>query len=334
MVKLSEYPRTLLAHLPTPLEFLPRLTDFLGGPPIYVKRDDQTGLAMGGNKARKLEYLVAEALALGCDTLLTTGGPQSNHARQTAAAAARLGLGCEIVLPRVVPISTPEYEHSGNILLDRLLGANLDFPSASQASAAIDARREQLIAAGKRPYLIPIGGSTPLGALGYVRAVDELLEQARAERIEFSHLVVPTGSGGTHAGILAGLLMAGHSAQVNGIAVSGTQREKAPLVRDLAEQVLRLLDETTLLPVDRVQVDDRFVGPAYGLPTPAMIEAVTLVARLEGLLLDPVYTGKAMAGLIHSVRSGRFSPSDRILFWHTGGTPALFAYQEIFARFD
>lgn len=333
-MKLAEYPRTPLAHLPTPLEILPRLTAFLGGPRIYVKRDDQTGLAMGGNKARKLEYLVADALALGCDTLLTTGGPQSNHARQTAAAAARLGLSCELVLPRVVPISTPEYERSGNILLDRLLGANLEFPPVTQGAAAIDTRREQLIAAGKRPYFIPTGGSTPLGALGYVRAVDELFEQARAERIDFSHVVVPTGSGGTHAGILAGLLMAGHSAEVHGIAVSGTQREKAPLVRNLTEQVLQLLDETTPLPVDRVRVDDRFVGPGYGLPTPAMLDAVTLVARLEGLLLDPVYTGKAMAGLIHSVRSGQLSATDRILFWHTGGTPALFAYQDIFARFD
>lgn len=330
-MKLADVARVRLAHLPTPLEFLPRLSDYLGGPRIWVKRDDQTGLALGGNKARKLEFLVAEALAQGCDTLVTTGGPQSNHARQTAAAAAKLGLHCELVLPRVVPWSTPEYEQSGNVLLDRLLGAGLEFPTAEEFSPqSIDKVLTGLTAQGRKPYFIPVGGSTPLGALGYVLAVGELLGQAQDLQIPIHTIVVPTGSAGTHAGILAGLIEAEHPAHLQGFAVSATAREKEALVATLAQQALELLEYTGPAVGPRVHVDDRFVGPGYGLPTDAMIEAVKLVARLEGLLLDPVYTGKAMAGLIDLARQGKFAPTDHVIFWHTGGTPGLFAYQQIF----
>jgi L-cysteate sulfo-lyase len=313
------------------LEFLPRLSDYLGGPRILVKRDDQTGLALGGNKARKLEFLVAEALAQGCDTLVTTGGPQSNHARQTAAAAAKVGLRCELVLPRIVPWSTPEYERSGNVLLDRLLGAGLHCPPAEEFSShSIDEVLAALVAQGRRPYFIPTGGSSPLGALGYVHAVDELLDQAQHQQITIHTIVVPTGSAGTHAGILAGLIHAEHPANVQGFAVSATAREKEPLVATLTQQVLELVGRARQAVGERVHVDDRFVGPGYGLPFDAMIEAVRLVARLEGLLLDPVYTGKAMAGLIDLVRQGCFASTDHVIFWHTGGTPALFAYERIF----
>jgi L-cysteate sulfo-lyase len=328
---LEDLPRVPLAHLPTPFEPLPRLSEHLGGPQIWIKRDDQTGLALGGNKARKLEYLAADALASGCDTLVTTGGPQSNHARQTAAAAARLGLHCELILPRIVPRDDSQYEHSGNVLLDQLLGANASFPAASEFSQqSIDQLLDTLKSQGSRPYFIPVGGSTPLGAVGYARAADELLDQAHRQQIAVDAIVVPTGSAGTHAGILAGLIRSGHPARVQGIAVSATTAEKEKLVATLTRQTLELLKHDGGSIDARVRVDDRFVGPGYGLPTDAMIDAVRLVARLEGLLLDPVYTGKAMAGLIEHVREGNFKPAEHVVFWHTGGTPALFAYQSIF----
>jgi L-cysteate sulfo-lyase len=329
-MKLAEIRRVPLAFLPTPLELLPRLSDFLGGPRIYVKRDDQTGLALGGNKVRKLEFLLGDALQQGCDMLVTTGGQQSNHARQTAAAAAKLGLGCELVLPKLVPWSTPEYQRSGNVLLDHLLGARLDYPSPEESAVFIETRLQALVADGKRPYFIPTGGSTPVGALGYLVAAAELIEQARERQLAIHTIVVPTGSAGTHAGILAGLIAAGHSTKVQGFAVSGTARDKQQLVQTLSEQVLALLDQSTVSVADQVQVDDGFVGHGYGLPTDAMIEAVRMTAKLEGLLLDPVYTGKAMAGLFHAVRRGDFSSTDQVVFWHTGGTAALFAYPEIF----
>lgn len=333
-MKLDQFHRCQFAHLPTPIEHLPRLTEYLGGPQLFVKRDDQTGLAFGGNKARKLEYLVCQAINQGCDTLVTTGGPQSNHARQTAAAAAKFGLGCELVLPKVVPIHTAEYESSGNVLLDRLLGANVVMPSSDQFSQGlIDARLGQIRAAGKKPYYIPIGGSTPLGSLGYVRAAHEFLQQAGEKGIAIDAIVVPTGSAGTHAGLLAGLMLPGSRVVLRGIAVSGTAEDKSRLVGSLTEQTLDLLGESRDGVADRVYVTGDFVGPGYGLPTEAMIEAVDLVARLEGLLLDPVYTGKAMAGLIHAVRGGEFSRAHSVLFWHTGGTAALFAYHDVFDAF-
>jgi len=334
-MQLAAYPRQRLAHLPTPLEPLPRLSQHLGGPQIFVKRDDQTGLAMGGNKARKLEYLIADALQRGCDTLVTTGGQQSNHARQTAAAAARLGMKCELILPRAVPYEAVEYQHSGNVLLDRLFEAQLEFPANdADAQAIIDTRIEELIARGQRPYFIPMGGSTALGALGYVTAALELLEQSRQQQLAIDHIFVATGSAGTHAGILAGLLIARHAANLQGIAISGTSPIKESLVHSLASQVLAMLDASADHLAERVRVDDRFVGPGYGLPTDAMLEAVHLTARLEGLLLDPVYTGKAMAGMISSVRGGKMSANENVVFWHTGGTPALFAYQQLFEGSD
>jgi len=305
----------------------------LGGPRIFVKRDDQTGLALGGNKARKLEFLVADAIEQRCDTLVTTGGVQSNHARQTAAAAARTGLGCELLLPRVVPLATADYNDSGNVLLDQLLGAHVEFPAGEGFSQEqIDERLDKLRGAGRRPYWIPTGGSTPLGALGYVAAAEELLNQANQQQIAIDAIWVPTGSAGTHGGILAGLLRAGARTSLRGAAVSGTAADKERLVARLAHEALDLLSEPHGDVGSRVCVDDRFVGPGYGLPTEAMVEAVTLVARCEGLLLDPVYTGKAMAGLIHAVRNGEFAATDHVVFWHTGGTPALFAYRDSFVN--
>jgi D-cysteine desulfhydrase family pyridoxal phosphate-dependent enzyme len=328
---LDPFPRVTLASLPTPLEPLPRLSAFLGGPRILVKRDDQTGLAMGGNKARKLEYLAGHALALGCDTLVTIGGLQSNHARQTAAAAARLGMGCELVLPRVVPRSSEEYEQSGNVLLDRLFGARLRvLPAEQNSSGVLDRVAEELRAGGRKPYVIPIGGSTAHGALGYVQATFELLDQIGEGEVRVDAIVVPIGSAGTVAGILAGLAVAEKTIPVVAAAVMGAAPDREALARELTRQVLGLLGRQVGAACDGLSVTDRTIGPGYGIPTDQVIDAVKRTAGLEGLLLDPVYTGKAMAALFDLVRRGRFNTGDQVVFWHTGGAPALFAYRDVF----
>jgi L-cysteate sulfo-lyase len=257
------FPRVRLASLPTPLEPLPRLSEFLGGPRILVKRDDQTGLAMGGNKVRKLEYLAAHALELGCDTLVTIGGVQSNHARQTAAAAARLGMQCELVLPRVVPRSGEEYEQSGNVLLDRLLGARLRvLPAEQNSPSLLDRVAEELRAAGRKPYVIPIGGSTPRGALGYVQALFELLDQISEGEVRVDAIVVPIGSAGTVAGILAGLAVAAKPIPVVAVAVMGAAQDREVLARELTRQVLALLSRQVEGACAGLSVTDRTVGPA------------------------------------------------------------------------
>jgi D-cysteine desulfhydrase family pyridoxal phosphate-dependent enzyme len=327
---LDPFPRVRLACLPSPLEPLPRLSAFLGGPRILVKRDDQTGLAMGGNKVRKLEYLAGHALALGCDTLVTLGGLQSNHARQTAAAAARLGMQCELVLPRVVPRSGEEYEQSGNVLLDRLLGARLRIlPAEQNSSGVLDRVAEELRAAGRKPYVIPIGGSTAHGALGYVGALFELLDQVGEGGVRVDAIVVPVGSAGTVAGILAGLAVAEKAIPVVAAAVVGAAQDREALARELTRQVLGLLGRQVGAACEGLSVTDRAVGPGYGIPTEEVIDAVKRTAQLEGLLLDPVYTGKAMAALFDLVHRGRFKTDEQVVFWHTGGAPALFAYRDV-----
>jgi D-cysteine desulfhydrase family pyridoxal phosphate-dependent enzyme len=328
---LDPFPRVTLASLPTPLDPLPRLSAFLGGPRILVKRDDQTGLAMGGNKARKLEYLAGHALALGCDTLVTIGGLQSNHARQTAATAARLGMECELVLPRIVPRSSEEYEQSGNVLLDRLLGARLHvLPAGQDPGGVLERVAEELRAEGRKPYVVPLGGSTALGALGYVQALFELLDQVREGEVRVDAIVVPIGSAGTVAGILAGLAVAEQTIPVVAAAVMGAAQDREALARELTRQVLGLLGRQVGAACEGLSVTDRTVGPGYGITTDEVIDAVKRTAQLEGLLLDPVYTGKAMAALFDLVRQGRFNAGDQVVFWHTGGAPALFAYRDVF----
>lgn len=307
-----------LAHGPTPLEPLDRLSEWLGGPRLFVKRDDQTGLALGGNKARKLEHLCAEALALGCDTLVTGGGPQSNHCRMTAAAANRLGLGCHLALAGDTASPT------GNLLLDHLLGAHLHPTGARdyyEIEASIEAVAEVVQADGGRPYPIPVGGASVTGALGYVDAARELAGQLTEP---FDWIVVADGSGGTHAGLLAGLDAdsKGSSTSILGIDV-GTRP-------DLDERVPELAAATAVAiglpaPAGKIHIDHTRFGAGYGKPTPECLEALRATARLEGLILDPVYTGKAMAGLIGWTREGRFTDQHSVLFWHTGGAPALFA---------
>jgi D-cysteine desulfhydrase family pyridoxal phosphate-dependent enzyme len=319
-------PRVPLAQLPTPLETMDRFSEWLGGPRVLVKRDDLTGLALGGNKARKLEYLCGEARAHGCDVLVTGGGAQSNHARMTAAAANRLGFDCHLAVGGTEPA-----KYSGNLLLDRVLGATLHFTGADsyyEVESAIEKLAAQLQADGRRPFAMPIGGASVTGATAYVWAGDELLAQADADRHgPIDWVVVADGSGGTHAGLLAGL---GRRARVLGVDV-GTRP-------DLDDVIPRLSTETATFtgrdaPADELVLDhDRF-GDGYGAVTDAALDAIERAAKLEGIVLDPVYTGKAMAGLIAATRDGRFGAGDTVVFWHTGGTVALFAhrYTDVFS---
>ncbi|MFO1061265.1 MAG: D-cysteine desulfhydrase [Dongiaceae bacterium] len=324
---LARFPRRRFCHLPTPLEELPALSRHLGGPTLLAKRDDCTGLALGGNKNRKLEFILAEALAAGADTLVTAGGVQSNHCRQTAAAAARHGLACELVLSRSVPSNDPAYPRSGNVLLDRLFGARLNYVGADiDWAVELEAVAEQVRRRGGRPHIVPVGGSTPTGALGYVACGQEILQQAEAAGRPIDAVVHCSGSGGAQAGLLVGL-------QGSGVPVIGVSsgRARATLtgqVLELADQTLAKLGRRGTFPRDEVEVLDAYVGAGYGMPTPGMLEALELCARLEGLLLDPVYTGKAMAGLIDLIRQGRFGAGQTVVFVHTGGVPALFAYQD------
>jgi len=310
---------------------MPRLSAELGGPHLWVKRDDATGLAMGGNKARKLEYLIAEAQQQKADIILTSGATQSNHCRQTAAAAARAGLDCELLIEHRFPDRSIEYRTGGNILLDRLLGATvLDFEAGTDLVAALDGRAAELREAGRSPYVIPLGGSSVVGAMGYRTAAVETLRQADEVGFEISEIVHATASGGTQAGLIAGLAIRHSSVGVYGISAGAPSHYLSPVVRRLAEGVLQRVGVERTVGPNAVVVDDTFVGEAYGVPTVAMREAVELVAASEGLLLDPVYSGKAMAGLIELVRRDRWSADDHVVFVHTGGTPALFGYRESF----
>ena len=322
---LAEFPRTALATLPTALQPAPRFSEALGGEVnIWIKRDDNSGLAMGGNKARKLEFLMADALQKGCDTVITTGGPQSNHCRITAGAAAKLGLECHLVF------GSGEFaDLQGNLLLDELLGAHLHWLEPAEDSdigQEMARLAEELAAKGRHPYIIPLGGSTALGALGYLYAVREVLQQADSQGLNFAAFLHASGSGGTQAGLLAGVQLHHLSTEVVGVSVSRTKEALEPVVSALTEATLRLFS-VSMPKEERVEVLDQFVGAGYGVPTEASREALQLLARTEGLIIDPVYTAKAVAGLIHEVRRGRWPRGSNVLFWHTGGSPALFADQ-------
>jgi D-cysteine desulfhydrase/L-cysteate sulfo-lyase len=325
---IDDFGRFVLGHGPTPLEPLARLSAHLGGPRILVKRDDCTGLALGGNKVRKLEYLIADAHARGATAVITVGGVQSNHARQTAAAAARAGLKCDLVLARLVPGRDAIYERTGNVVLDEIFGARIHLVDDARAVArkVTDLTRE-LESHGEKVAFFPAGGSTPTGCLGYVRAADELLGQARATNERIDRVVVAASTGGTAAGIYVGLRLAQSRAPLVGVCVSGSAADERRSVMRLVEGIAALMGAPAPGD-DLLSVRDEFLGPGYGIPTAAMVEAVTLCARLEGLLLDPVYTGKAMAGLIALARSGEIAKGETVVFWHTGGTPALFAYAD------
>jgi L-cysteate sulfo-lyase len=328
---LSRFPRIRLTHAPTPLEPLVNLSKHLGGPNLYVKRDDCTGLATGGNKTRKLEFLIGEALARGATHIVTHGATQSNHVRQTAAAAAKFGLRSTALLEERVSNGSPEYYASGNVLLDRLFGCRLETrPAGSDMNLELTATGERLRRQGEIPYLIPGGGSNPVGALGYVVCAQEILDQANDLGLRIDRVVHATGSTGTQAGLVAGFAGLNSGIRVLGISVRAPREEQEQNVHALARQTLEFLGINENLLKDAVEVDSNFVGAGYGRPTEEMIEAVKLTAELEGLLLDPVYTGKGMAGLIGSIREGRFHKDENIIFIHTGGTAGLFGYAEIF----
>jgi len=333
MIDLSRFPRVPFCHTPTPLEPALRLSASLGGPRLLIKRDDATGLALGGNKARKLEFLVGEALGRGATTLITAGGVQSNHVRQTAAAAARHGLRCEAILVDRVPHRGPAYTSSGNVLLISLLDARMrTVPAGTDVEAALRSVAAEVRAAGGVPYVIPIGGSNPVGALGYVDCAQEITTQATAMGERVGHIVHASGSSGTQAGLIAGLAALSSDIVVHGVSIDQTSAALKARVEDLAQRTLELLGPGPRNSTPPVRTYDAFVGEAYGQPTTAMWGALERAARMEALILDPVYTGKAMAGLMELVRQGTFDHNDTVVFLHTGGAPGIFAYEEAFPR--
>ncbi len=326
---LSQFPRVELAHLPTPLEPMPRLSEHLGGPRLWVKRDDCTGLATGGNKTRKLEFSMAEALAQGADTVITVGAVQSNHVRQTAAAACKLGLRCEVLLEHRVTDPSDAYANSGNVLLDRIFGANLrEYPGGTDFDTAMAEVAAEIEASGGKPYLIPGGASNRVGALGYVNCALELLEQADQQGIVVDHLVTATGSAGTQAGLIVGLKAARPYVPLLGIGVNVPKEVQEDRVYNLACETADYIGKPGIVAREDVVANCDYVGAGYGIPTAGMNEAVLLLARLEGLLFDPVYSGKALAGMIDLVRKGEFARGENIVFLHTGGAAALFAYAD------
>ncbi|MGD9264434.1 MAG: D-cysteine desulfhydrase [Lysobacterales bacterium] len=326
---LESVPRVSLAHLPTPLEFLPRLTAHFGGPDIYVKRDDCTGLGTGGNKTRKLEFVMAEATEQGATTVITNGAVQSNHARQTAAAAAKLGMKCELMFEHRVPQPSSDYLHSGNVFLDELFGARTwNCPRGADMNAEMEQLAGRLKDEGEKPYIIVGGASCPLGALGYVGCAAEIIEQSKQLGIELGQVVHATGSAGTQAGLVVGLKAAGSGIPVLGIGVNAPVDVQEERVFKLACETAASLDPGIVIERKDVVANCNYVGDGYGLVTDGMIEAVRLVAELEGLLFDPVYSGKGLAGLFDLMRKGHFDDDSALVFVHTGGSAALFAYRQ------
>ncbi len=325
---LARFPRVPLAFAPTPLEPLPNFSEVLGGQEIWIKRDDCTGFALGGNKVRKLEFLMAEAQAKDATVIVTAGGTQSNHVRQTAAAAARLGMKCHTVLERVR--TGDLYETNGNALLDQLFGAVPRFVDKdADMDVALAALADELTAAGETVYVVPVGGSNALGALGYVACAFELATQLREAETHPGLIVHASGSAGTQAGLLVGHALTGLEIAVMGMCVSRPGDEQQKKVEALVAGVCDVIGRPDLADVIEVNCDGAYVGPGYGIETPEMADAVRTLARTEGIFLDPVYTGKAMAGLVDYAKTGRLAGAGPVLFLHTGGTPALFVYPEI-----
>lgn len=339
---MKDIPRVKIAHLPTPLEPMPQLSKALGGIHLFIKRDDQTGLAFGGNKTRKLEFLVADALASGARTLVTAGAIQSNHCRQTAAAAARFGLDCVLVLTHEAKLESrppPNRKHNmtGNLLLDHLFGAEVVWTRHDERNENLRKTFLSVLEMGRKPYLIPYGGSNPIGAAAYVFALRELQEQIKKVSLNgegFDWIILASSSGGTQAGLVAGKCIFTCQGRIHGISIDEQAIILRPQVAELATQVCELLGETQQINAEEVQVNDNYLGGGYAVLGEPEIEAIRLFARYEGLLLDPVYTGRAAAGMIDLIRRGDISNGDKVLFWHTGGSPALFAkrYQKSLAN--
>ena len=327
-MKLDEMPRVRLADLPTALEETPRLAAEIGIERLFVKRDDNTGLALGGNKARKLEFLMADAQSKGAQVVVTCGGAQSNHARQTAAAARKLGMECIIFFTDPMP-----EDFNGNLLLDALLDAEMRFiPNASyeELLKAMAVEEANLVLKDRTPYVIPVGGSTGVGALGYVAGVREIAEQLRERGAENPDMVMAVGSSGTLAGLILGRSLFLPEARLIGISVSRDSFQARQRAVKIASDAAKLLGVEADFKDDPAVVHDQYVGPGYAIPTQEGKDAILLCARSEGLILDPVYTGKAMAGLIDLARKGEIGRGRPVVFWHTGGSPALFACAELF----
>ena len=325
-MNLARFPRRRYTHGFTPIEAMPRLSAALGGPELFIKRDDLLGLAAGGNKTRKLEFLVADALAQGADTLITVGAPQSNHCRLTLAAAAKEGLACRLIIEERVAGTYDTAALGNNLLFDLMGAANVRVvPLGSDLGAEMAKDADVVRAAGGTPYSIVGGGSNPLGALGYAACAAEIVTQAFEMGVAFDRIIVASGSAGTHSGIVAGLAALNAGIPVIGINVRRPRAEQEGNVFKLAVATSALLGTPAPAREDIVALDD-WVGPGYSLPTATMVEAVRMLASSEGILLDPVYSGKAMAGLIGLVRAGHFAPDERLLFVHTGGSPSLHAY--------
>lgn len=326
---LTRFPRLEFIGAPTPLEYLPRLSDYLGRD-ILIKRDDVTPMAMGGNKLRKLEFLAADALREGADTLITAGAIQSNHVRQTAALAAQLGLGCVALLENPIGTDSPAYQHNGNRLLLELFDARVELvDNLDDADDQLQALAVRLHASGRKPYIVPIGGSNARGALGYVRAGLELAEQITRSGQTFAGVVLASGSAGTHSGLGLALAQALPQLPLIGVTVSRSDEAQRPKVQGLAERTAELLG-IDLPDAFKVELWDEYFAPRYGEPNAGTLAAIRLLASHEGLLLDPVYTGKAMAGLLDGIARQRFDEGP-LIFLHTGGAPALFAYPEVWS---
>ncbi len=329
-MNLARFPRRRYTEGWTPLEHLPHLTQYMNGPHIFIKRDDLLGLAGGGNKTRKLEFLVADALRQEADTLITVGAVQSNHCRLTLGAAAKEGMRCRLVIEQRVPDSY-DYDATGNNFLFRLLGVEKTtvVDLGTDLGAVMQAEADELEEEGRKGYVIPGGGSNPLGALGYVSCAQEILAQAFDKRLQFEHLVCASGSGGTHSGLLVGLGAMSSEIQVTGIGVRRSVEEQEELIGALVTETREFLGLPSELSEGELEIFDDYVGPGYSLPTEEMAEAVRIFARTEGMLLDPVYTGKAAAGLLDLIQKGHFQKGEKVLFLHTGGSPGLYAYQDV-----
>ena len=328
---LARYPRRFLAHLPTPLERLDRLTKELGGPEIWIKRDDCTGLSTGGNKTRKLEFLMAEAELQGADMVMTQGATQSNHARQTAAFAAKLGMACHILLEDRTGSNNANYNHNGNVLLDHLHGATTEKrPGGLDMNAEMEKVADGFRAEGKSVYTIPGGGSNPTGALGYVNCAFEMLAQFNECGLKVDHIVHATGSAGTQAGLVTGLKAMNAQIPLLGIGVRAPKPKQEENVYNLAVATAEKLGCPGVVAREDVVANTDYVGEGYGIPTESGLEAIAMFAELEAILLDPVYSAKGAAGFIDLCRKGHFKKGERVVFLHTGGSVALFGYDAAF----
>ncbi|MEM5518933.1 D-cysteine desulfhydrase [Henriciella sp. AS95] len=328
---LARFPRRFIAHLPTPLERMDRLTKELGGPEIWIKRDDCTGLSTGGNKTRKLEFLMAEAELQGAEMVMTQGATQSNHARQTAAFAAKLGMGCHILLEDRTGSNNDNYNHNGNVLLDHLHGATTEKRAGGgDMNAEMEALADQMRADGKKVYTIPGGGSNPTGALGYVNCAFEMLAQANNGNLRLDHIVHATGSAGTQAGLIVGLKAMNAQIPLLGIGVRAPKAKQEENVYNLACATAEKLGCAGIVKREDVVANTDYVGDGYGIPTESGIEAIQMFAELESILLDPVYSAKGAAGFIDLIRKGHFKKGERVVFLHTGGSAALFGYDSAF----